>query len=166
MNEQDMQVFEIIVNGLINIGRGVTTEKVLEKAKALDISEESTQESIRIIYDSGHLDATDLGHNSFLIKGLSPSGIRLYSMELNPDYESQVESIACHIANTPKNDSDSISNALGIELFIVNNALKELQARNYLKLKDATTVDSRNQYCYIVSDISPALIRECKGKGR
>lgn len=161
INDQDMQILKLIGDCLKENALGLFSNKIINEAKLIGIEDDDALDSIKILRDYLYLNTKDLGHNAYHIKGLSPYGFHIYASNFLDGYNTLNTLVSSHIVNSSDNDSDSISTALKIDVFIVNSVLQDLQASGRIKLLDVTTF-GRTQYSYIVGYISPVLAREYK----
>ncbi len=116
-------------------------------------------ESIEILDDLSLLNINRLSRDVFDIKGFSLSGFDEYASNFLADYSSLKKLVANHIISNSEADSDSISGALSIDVFVVNNILKLLEASGRIKLIDFTH-QGRRQRIYKIKYVSPLLRRD------
>lgn len=156
---RDMQVLKIIGDCLIEKGLGLFSQTVLQEAERLGIDKKDTLESIHILDDLSYLNIDSLSRDVFHIKGFSFDGFGEYASNFLADYGSLRKLVVRYIVSSSDADSDSISNALSVDVFVVNNILKMLEDMGRINLVNLTTL-GRHHHLYQVTYVSPLLKRE------
>jgi hypothetical protein len=132
----------------------ISTVKLLEHIKSLEIPQVEFYESLEILDSRGYINATRVINGNIPLFSISVFGFDKYARLYLQDYTSIINSVATQIINEGKKDSKSIADTLKKPNIIIIHILKMLEQNSLIKIIE--TVGGRY---VIITYVSPELKR-------